>query len=248
MGNARLTQDDIFYNNNRNAFVVSEETLEASLRENRLILDCVWSEPCIDQGQLTWSQHRRPVPFSELKVEQETQRVYFFDADGAKAACIADAGDGAMRADFCRYWLREPQTYEEQAWQSLWERFTERGIDFPRYPGEQDGFRAFMDTLFTAREGRPVGWRHANLVKVAHHVFDKYKGQLWAFKLMLVAHKRGDQIRAEDTSRNWRDKKVKAYLASWAANDETFAPDRRFDGLISFLFPEIAGDLVKTPR
>ena len=105
-----------------------------------------------------------------------------------------------------------------------------------------------MDTLFTAREGLPVGWGHANLVKVAHHVFDQYKGQLWAFKLMLVAHKRGDQIRADDTSRNWRDKKVKAYLSAWAAGDSAFTPDRRFDGLIAFLFPEIAGNLGSSPH
>ena len=248
MGNAKLTQDDIFYNNNRNAFAASDATLEASRREGLLVLDCIWSEPSIEQGQLTWGQHRRPAAFSELTVEQETQRVYLFDADGAKAACLADEGDGVMRADFRRYWLREPQSYVEQAWQSLWARFTARGIDFPRYPGEQHGFRAFMDTLFTAREGRPVGWGHANLVKVAHHIFDKYKGQLWAFKLMLVAHKRGDQIRADDTSRNWRDKKVKAYLSAWAANDTAFAPDRRFDELIAFVFPEIADDLRSTPR
>lgn len=248
MGKAKLTQDDIFYNNNRNAFAASDVTLEASLRKGRLVLDCIWSEPTIDQGQLTWSQHRRLATFSELTVERETQRVYLFDADGAKAACIADAGDGAMRADFNRYWLREFQSYDEQAWQSLCARFTARGIDFPRYPGEHDGFRAFMDTLFTAREGCPVGWGHANLVKVAHHVFDQYKGQLWAFKLMLVAHERGDQIRRYDTSRKWRDKKVTAYLAAWAANDTTFAPDRRFDALIGFLFPQIADSLRSSPH
>lgn len=65
---------------------------------------------------------------------------------------------------------------------------------------------------------------------------------------MLVAQKRGDQIRAEDTSRNWRDYKVKAYLSAWASNDKTFDPDRRFDELICFLFPEVAEDLPRTPR
>ena len=248
MGNAKLTQDDIFYNNNRNAFAASDATLEASRHEGCLVLDCIWSEPYFKQGQLTWRQHRRPARFSELTVEQQTQRVYLFDADGAKAACLSDGEDASLRKDFRLYWLREPQTYNEEAWLSLWARFTARGIKLPRYPGENGEFRAFMDTLFTAREGRPVGWGHGNLVKVAHHVFDKHKGQLWAFKSMLVVHKRGDRIRADDTSRNWRDKKVKAYLAAWAANDEAFAPDRRFDALIEFLFPEIAEQLRKPPH
>jgi hypothetical protein len=37
MGDARLTQEDIFYNNNRNAFVANESTLEASRAEGRQI-------------------------------------------------------------------------------------------------------------------------------------------------------------------------------------------------------------------
>lgn len=248
MGNAKLTQDDIFYNNNRNAFVASSETLEISRREGRFVLDCIWSEPTIDLGQLLWSQHRRTAAFSELAVDQQSQRVYLFDADGAKSKCLTAMSDETLRDDFQRYWLRDPPTYDALAWQSLWARFSARGIDFPRYPGEQEGFRAFMDTLFTAREGRPVGWGHANLVKVAHHIFDQYKGQLWAFKLMLAAHRRGDQIRADDASRNWRDKKVKAYINAWALSDIRFEPDRRFDGLIGFLFPEIARELKSVPR
>lgn len=248
MGHAKLTQDDIFYNNNRNAFAASNATLDASRHAGRFVLDCIWSEPFVDQRQLLWSQHRRLAMFSEFTIEQDNQRVYLFDADCAKNKCLADTGDGLLRKDFGTYWLREPATYDELAWQSLWSRFIARGIDFPRYPSEHDGFRAFMDTLFTAREGRPVGWGHANLVKVAHHVFDQYKGQLWAFKLMLAAHDRGDQIRAEDISRNWRERKVKAYLRGWKTKDAMFEPDRRFDRLIEFLFPEIANDLQSIPQ
>jgi Family of unknown function (DUF6035) len=248
VGHAKLTQDDIFYNNNRNAFAASDATLDASRREGRLILDCIWSEPSLDQGQLLWSQHRRPAAFSEFTVEQESQRVYLFDADGAKSKCVANSGDDSLREDFHRYWLRESAIYDEQAWQSLCERFKTKGIDFPRYPGEQPGFRAFMDTLFSAREGRPVGWRYANIVHVAHHVFDQYKDQLWAFKLMLKAHERADQIRADDTSQSWRKKKVPAYRKAWAVKNPAFEPNRKFDGLIAFLFPEIAIDLKSAPR
>lgn len=52
MGDARLTQDDIFYNNNRNAFVASRDTLAASRSAGKLVFDCVWSEPSIELGQL----------------------------------------------------------------------------------------------------------------------------------------------------------------------------------------------------
>ena len=41
MGNARLTQDDIFYNNNRNAFIASEDTLKAVNGDLKLTQFCL---------------------------------------------------------------------------------------------------------------------------------------------------------------------------------------------------------------
>lgn len=246
MGDARLTQDDIFYNNNRNAFVVSEETLRASSNAGAMVLDCIWSEPSIEEGRLLWTQKSCRSAFCDLTVEQAKQRIFLFDADGAKEHCLAETRDGPLRDDFRKFWLSS-NTYDDGAWLSLRSRFAERGLTLPRYPGDEKGFRALLDTLYTAREGTPVGWGHADVVKVAQHVFDKHKGHLWALKLVLAAHGRGDLIRKHDETRNWRDKKVKAYSAAWASKDSDFAPDRRFDELISFLFPEVAGKLTNDP-
>ncbi len=247
MGNARLTQDDIFYNNNRNAFIASEETLKASREAGRLVLDCVWSEPSLDEGRLLWSQHRRPATFGELTKDQPGQRIFLFDADTAKRQCLIDPRDGPLREDFRRFWFSRSAGYDDNAWLSLRKRFAERGLQLTRYPGEETGLTALLDTLHSAKEGTPVGWGYANLVEVAHHVFDKHKGFLWAYKLMLTAHGRGPQMLAEDTTKNWRRKKVRAYMKAWEDGDKAFAPDRRFDTLVSFLFPEIADDLGSDP-
>lgn len=251
MGDVRLTMEDVFYNNNRNAFIANEETLGASKAENSLILECVWSDPSFGEGLLLWSQQRQQVRFSELTLEQEKQRVFFFDADAAKDRYLAETANRPLREDFRRFWL-DSNPYDDAKWVGLRKRFAELGLTLPRYPGEALGFRALLDTLYSAKEGRPVGWGYADLVKVAHHVFDKHKGFLWAFKLMLVAHNRGGMIREQDVTRNWREKKVKAYLAAWAdptlEGAEGFVPDRRFDNLVAFLFPEIAGEIYKVPQ
>ena len=247
MGDARLTQDDIFYNNNRNAFIASEDTLDASREAGRLMLECVWSEPSSDEGRLLWSQHRRPAAFDELTIDRPGQRIFLFDADKAKASCLADTRDGPLREDFRRFWHARSAEYDDAQWLSIRKRYAERGIGLSRYPGEETGLTALLDTLYSAREGKPVGWGFANLVGVAHHVFDKYKGFLWAFKLMLAAHGRGPQMLAEDKTRNWCRNKVRAYTKAWEDGDGAFAPDRRFDALVSFLFPEIADGLAAEP-
>lgn len=247
MGDARLTQDDIFYNNNRNAFIASEGTLKASGESRSMVLDCVWSEPSIEEGDLLWAQKSGRTSFRDLTAEPEKQRIFLFDADGAKERCLAETPDGHLRRDFRTFWLSSAP-YDDGEWLSLRSQFAQRGLTLPRYPGIEKGFRELLNTLYTAREGAPVGWRYADVVKVAQHVFDKHKGHLWAFKLLLAAYDRGELIRRHDETRNWRDKKVRAYRAAWDSGDLDFAPDRRFDDLISFLFPEIAGELQGNPR
>jgi hypothetical protein len=191
------------------------------------------------------------VTFSELKVERDKQRVFLFDADAAKAQCLTEVADWPLREDFRDFWTSTSKVFDDGKWTALRKRFAERSIVLPRYPSDTYGLQALLDTLYTAREGHPVGWGYDNLVKCAHHVFDRHKGFLWAFKLVLSANGMGGLIREQDETRNWRNNKVKAYLAAWADPNadgaDAFAPDRRFDDLVSFLFPEIANDLRKNP-
>lgn len=247
MGDTRLTQDDIFYNNNRNAFVASEETLLASRAAGAFTLDCIWSEPVVESGTLSWSPERSPVVFKQLSIDQPEQRVFWFDADQALFACSAGGKSQALREDFHQYWTART-VHDDERWQKFLSRFLELNLKLPRHPTDEKGFEALLNTLYTAREGKPIGWRHADLIKVAHHVFDKYKGHLWAFKLVLAAHDRGDLIRRADINETWRNKKVKAYRAAWKNGDPEFTPDRRFDPLVTFLFPEISGALNHAPQ
>lgn len=93
---------------------------------------------------------------------------------------------------------------------------------------------------------QPV-WGHADLVKLAHHLYDSHKELLWAFKFMMAAHDRGDLIRHHDQTHKWRDKGP-TYLEAWAWKDPDFMPNRQFDDVVSFLFPEIAERLRGDPQ
>ena len=246
MGDTRLTQDDIFYNNNRNAFVASRETLGASRQTGKFVLDCVWSAPSVEQGQLGWRQFHRNAAFDELTIDQAAQRVFLFDADSEKAQALAEQVDAELRGAFRSYWLRQPNSYDEDLWSDLRERFEVRGIELPTYPGVGRGLHALLDTLYSVREGHMVGWRYENLVNLAHNVFERHKDLLWVFKLMLAAHKRGADIVRWDPTRKWRSK-VAIYREAWASSDEAFAHDSTWDDLVALLFPEIAKDLRTTP-
>ncbi len=157
MGDARLTQEDVFYNNNRNAFVANEDTLTASKAARRLVLDCIWSKPSAEDGMLTWGQHGRQVSFGELTVEQDKQRVFLFDADAARERCEAMIKDWPLRNDFRRFWAGMRAGYEDGAWLSLRRRFSEIGMALPRFPGDAEGLVALPRHALLGRRG-PSRW------------------------------------------------------------------------------------------
>ena len=80
----KLTQDDIFYNNNQNAFVVNVESLRLSELGKRFNLECIWREP-ISSTEVTGLIHRT-LEFNQLALNVVTQQVYYFDYYGALEA------------------------------------------------------------------------------------------------------------------------------------------------------------------
>lgn len=80
----RQAEDDIFYNNNRNAFLVTEETLALSQRERRFAVECAWHEPFLDGWVIDHRQKREIVFFDQLRFdvnEDRFPRAFYFDYD-----------------------------------------------------------------------------------------------------------------------------------------------------------------------
>lgn len=84
----RQAEDDVFYNNNRNAFQITDETVELSQRERRFALECAWLEPNLAGDTITDQEHRRVVFFDQLQFDVKEERIpraYYFDYDAARA-------------------------------------------------------------------------------------------------------------------------------------------------------------------
>lgn len=118
----RLTQDDLFFLNNQNAFVVSQETRDASVTARDFLLDCAWSEPA--PAHASPSLGRARVSFSQLTLDTVRQQAYYFDHRGHKAALQAarDAQRRNWPATFEAWWLdvagkqRSQEDQEDSVW------------------------------------------------------------------------------------------------------------------------------------
>ncbi|MBG6083200.1 DUF6035 family protein [Rubrivivax gelatinosus] len=248
-GVRRLTQDDVFYNNNRNAFVVSPRSVAASEAQKRFLLECVWAEP-LPGGGVSPLQ-RALVPFDELALDVETQRAYHFDFDGRRAELERDLVRRqrelaerrrerleSLRSRFEAFYgaWHDNGSFDSGAWRALRKDFASEGVSLPAEPSYLPA--ALLNSLYSAKHGRVVHWKYNNFIEVAHYVADRRK-HLLHFRKALLAYDRAALLQQQDRSGSWREK-VKAYKARIAAGDPTYAPDERHDALIALLFPEVA--------
>lgn len=239
---ALMTQDDIFFNNNHNLFLASEQTLDASKDARALVLDCRWLEPAMNETTGMESVWRnKMVRFSELTQDPEQQRIFYFDHDGLRPQLELKVRKEDLRRRFEDWWSRSDWPNADDDWSSFKRQFATSQISLPNHPS---ALRGLLNGLYSARAGSPVGFRNAKFISVAHNIVSHYPDALMAFRAALMVYDRGHQLCTEDkpkpgeTVGKWA-KRVKDYQHRIAAGDCTYKPDRSRFPLIAFLFPEV---------
>ena len=88
----RLSIQDIYFNNNSNAFVVTPKTVEASIQNKAFTMECHYIEPYLDieNVRITDRWHKQMVTLSELTFDPDTKMVFFFNYDSARKQAEAD--------------------------------------------------------------------------------------------------------------------------------------------------------------
>ena len=233
----RMTDDDVFYNNNVNAFVVHQESVDASLEAGAFQLECIWAVPLAHGG--TSGLHRKLVRFDELTLDTAQQRAYYYDFDKAKALRKSrmEAELDQLRQDFERM-FEERSIYGEEgraAWSALKLRFARVGVPLVHYP--RDLPFELLQGLYSAKLGKPFASKRKLLVESAHQMASR-KSMLRWFSQALRHYGRGDQLKSEDRSGLWA-LKVKDLRAQEAQDPDAFSPDRTHQTLVEFLFPEL---------
>lgn len=245
----RMTLEDVFYNNNRNAFIVSEDTAKQSQQSARFCLECRWIEPIVSSAKIEEYWQRGVIGFDELTLDTQNQRAWRFDCDQARQDCqtlmrrqLISSCKAAIR-DFSIKAMDESFGYEDRVkvWCELQRQFDAVGLTLPSYDGG-DRFRKLMCFLFSIEEGKPVGFKFQKLVQVGHYTFDNHKSLLWVFGFALKTYKRAEQMLQEDTTQKWRQRiDVNKGLINEGVGE--FRQEFSYNSIIAALFPELASKI-----
>lgn len=237
----RLLHDDVFYTNNRNIFIVNDETLHESRTRKSFVMQCRWLPPVRRGNRIAGDWHEGFVQFSELTVDQEHQRIFYFDCDGERNRLHNELSRPAWSRRFEQYWVDESQGGPDvgRAWLIARNGLVvDGGPILPRFPNEPNALRALLNGLYSAKYGRCIGWRFTSLVQVAHRLVGCAPWALPIFLRALIFYGRADRLAAEDRTGKWKDKvnRTKGGANEAAASDGQF---HKYDGITRYLFPEL---------
>jgi hypothetical protein len=261
----KLTQLDIFYPNNLNAFVVNDKTLAKSLETGQLHMECHWAEPYLTSDfEVRNTLDSRIIPFTELTLDQDNQQAFFFDYNNHEQGIISDIEKEKMRLkvearvaeekkqweleearakhkrkivdDFIRYCSTNSSLrYDREEVVSLQKLCREESIAFP---GDISKLYRLTQSIASAQAGAPVGFRLPHLIGVANHVADHLQPYLLYF---VAAAKAALKYELFAHRGSWIKKKRAAWKEAKRAGGAYVIGDKEFSELIFTLFPKLEG-------
>ncbi|PKP98487.1 MAG: hypothetical protein CVT74_10835 [Alphaproteobacteria bacterium HGW-Alphaproteobacteria-13] len=206
----RMTDDDIFFGNNSNVFVVDEKSAAASEAAGTFIMTCWYRKPLIQGGEIVDEWAERQVRWDEVTVDVDRQTIVAFDY-GQEAARLreelrvarlemiaaAEAAEWQAREDrenelreqVLRFVLNvshdEDHLPRHKAWLLLNDRLRSIGYGLDgEYPDLQTANRV-VHLIESARAGKPVGFGYRSLAELGHHLIHQHPELLLAFGHML---------------------------------------------------------------
>ena len=247
----RLTQNDVFFNNNQNAFIVSKETRDASVAAGEFLMDCAWSDPALTIANPPLVRAR--VSFTQLTLDTGNQQAFYFDYKGEKNRIAENykLQQKNWAIQFEEWWLQmanqkisqyniqeDLKDFPQNAPQ-LWRG---SGIlsDTPlkKYGRGEPIPAAMLNAFYSAKHGRPIGQRRHHFIEVVHYVAESYPNYLRWFRQALNFYKRGELIKQQDVSGKWEQRKRK-YIPLLCARDKKYEPEVYHLELFEWLFPEL---------
>lgn len=253
----RLSEDDLFFSNNRNAFRVTPATVARSQRQGHFVLEGAWLEPRLENGAIREVEVRREVFFDELTFDTCSRgipRAYAFDYEGHKARVEKERATWQEK----QVWARRRDAFEtfyvamlrgeftdykerDRSWNELRRSFAQVGIQLPKHPKDDTDLERLLIVGYSAKhgQGKPIGIGFETLVELGHHVHKVWPKALWFYRCMLRAHGQLKTVVEQDRTKKLQGK-MKDVLASLEKGEPAFEPQRAWDSLLVRLFPEVA--------
>jgi competence CoiA-like predicted nuclease len=235
----KLTQLDIFYPNNLNAFVIDEKTRDISVEIGQLHLRCHWAEPIINNTDIDQQLREQIIPFKSLTLDQRKQQTYYFDYDTAKQLLGKKIKIKILQSlvnqlkNHCK--LRS-WGYDDPIIKKLKPLFAEYGYHIPKSTAK---FHTLLKSLYSLELGKPIGSGFNHLVEFGHQLYNLSPNDLFFFFAASNAYNRKDELLTHGNTENWKKKKSEVWEDIVGNSSSKFQWNEDYSDFIFLLFPEV---------
>lgn len=239
----RRAEEDIFYNNNSNVFIVNSNTVRRSKDEKRFFLECWYAVPRVAQSGIEDYWQSSEVSIDQLNFDLPSQRVFYFDYDAARKALeesIVEEGRSKLITAFEDFWRKYAHEYSEQGqshWVDVRDDFKNIGIELPEYYDSRP-FAGVISMMLSAKYGVPIGYRYQTLIEVTNVAFNSYKKYLYLFGWALKIYGHETTLEKQDVKGTWL-KRRNVIRSAMKKHEAEYERDTAFDALIIFLLTKL---------
>lgn len=239
----RRAEEDIFYNNNSNVFIVDQHTLKRSKAERRFVLECWFAAPVLKEGRIEDDWQRSEIYIDQLSFDITNQHVFYFDYESARKSLeqgIVDEERAKYIASFESFWKKHGGDFTEEGrseWVEVRDNFGNIGIELPEYYDSRP-FAGVISIMLSAKYGTPIGYRYQTLIEVTNIAFNSYKKYLYLFGWAIKIYEHEAKLEKQDVNSTWA-KRRQIIRDAMKAKDLNYERDKSFDSLIMFLLPKL---------
>ncbi|HGH3155869.1 TPA: DUF6035 family protein, partial [Acinetobacter baumannii] len=249
---------DIYYNNNANAFVVDNFTLLESIKERKFILECNYLKPEVKNNKIVNKWEKKFISFKDLTLNKETNQIYYFDYEseyfelkkklGLRIDYLEEDREISLKdknellGDFIDLWSNARYLSEAQfnaKWFLIYSDLEKLNINVPKNI-LRSPFKTVINSILSAKLGYVIGYQITDLVGVAQNLMEHHPEYIKHFLLTLKVTKKNNLLKNDLVKyERW----IKRYSEYIRQPDSLKIYKHDLNVFIEFLVPEFEGRL-----
>lgn len=223
---ALMTEMDVFYSNQCNAFIVNKQTRDISVNEKKFYVFCIWAEPMRSGNSITHIIKKNIIPFDRINLDYKNQSAFIYNYRENKTAL---ENENNRESFFIKYKWNLNNDEANLLFKSVFPEFK------ARKPLTIQTHLTFIAAMLSAKNGFYHGWGFKNNDSVFHHLFDIRPMLLIMYCNGMNAYKntfkdKQDIIKRRKTEA-WNDINANGM-------NSKYYPAKKLEPILSLLFPE----------
>lgn len=222
----RFSEKDIFYANKSNAFVITEETMMMSEKENKILFECCYKIPFIENKFIKEKWENKIISIDNLKFDNESYKVYYYDFDAEKNDL-----QKKLKNELSNLWLQKLEKCKWYEYQSVNEEIKE--LMKKNNVNDEDRLIKILLMTYSVKKVIGIGWDNNSLIWTLNNFFQHNKNYRYIIIKIISKNKLWDKIIHLDDKETFRKK-----VNEWKLRD-TKLDNHKYDSLLVSIFPEL---------